>query len=152
MTRTVRNLTVAPILRAAQTYLFQRDIEAAAKRAKEAAVAVPGDKKANAIKDHVAKVGKPAGDHVEWYFDEPMVIGAVTYLGFRNEAKSSTFIDTDKADELIEKLGLKDKVEKTTVYVDYNELYNLNQLGLVSDDDIDSVLVTDVNYALTVIK
>lgn len=152
MTRTVRNLTVAPILRAAQTYLFQRDIEAAAKRAKEAAVAVPGDKKANAIKDHVAKVGKPSGDHVEWYFDEPMAVGSVTYLGFRNEAKSSTFIDTDKADELIEKLGLKDKVEKTNVYVDYNELYNLNQLGLVSDEDIDSVLVTSTSYALTVIK
>lgn len=152
MTRSVRTLTVAPILRAAQTYLFQRDIEAAAKRAKEAAVAVPGDKKANAIKNHVAKVGKPAGDHIEWYFDEPMTVGDVTYLGFRNEAKSSTFIDSDLADKLIADKDLLAKVTKTVEYVDYNELYNLNQLGLVSDEEIDSVLVTETNYALTVIK
>lgn len=148
MTRTVR--AVPNILRSAQQYLFYRDEEARAKRAKEAAVAVPGQKGANVIKDYVMAHGHKDGDHFEWYFDQPLTIGDAEYLGFRNVATTSTFIDTDKADELIARKGLEEQVTKT--YTDYNELYNLHQQGLVSEEEIDALMVSETKYSLTVIK
>lgn len=153
MGRVVRKV-VSGVERAAHQYLFYRDQEAAAKRAKDKAVAVPGDRKANLIKNYIAEHGEANGDHVDWLFTQPLTIGDQTYLGMRNQASSSTYMDTDKAEELLKTKGLRDQVFKTVEVevADWDEVYRLIQQGLITDDEYDALMETETTYSLVVIK
>lgn len=153
MGRVVRKV-VSGVERAAHQYLFYRDEEARAKKAKDKAVAVQGDRKANLLKDYIAEHGEPNGDHVDWLFEQPLTIGDQTYLGMRNQASASTFMDPDKAEELVVAKGLRDKVFKIVEVevADWDELYRLNQQGVISDDEIDDLMTTETSYSLVVIK
>src|SRR5262249_39566942 len=135
MGRQVRGRTsVSQIMRTAHQYLFYRDQEANAKRLKAAAY---DPKKQTALRDHVAQNGEENADgHVDWLFEEPLVVGEATYLGLRNQKKSDTFMDEEKAQELVESKGLRDKIVKqvTTEVWDWDELYVLNQKGVISDE------------------
>jgi hypothetical protein len=148
--RVVRG-SVSQILRTAHQYLFYRDQEAQAKKLKAAAY---DPRKQTALRDYVAANGEPNGDHRDWLFPEPFTIGTQTYLGLRNQASPSTFMDEEKAQELVVAKGLRARVVKevTTEVWDYDELYVLNQQGVITDDEIDSLMVTDISHSLVVIK
>lgn len=154
MGRTVRRIPEA--LRRAQLYLLYRDQEAAAKREKDKATAVPGDKKANWLKDYVLEHGEPNGKDIEWVFDDPLTIGDATYRGFKAQASEpSPELDEDAATELLETKELLGRVKKTIeVEVwDWDEIYVLNQQGLITDEELDKLLVTpDPSFSLVVMK
>jgi hypothetical protein len=149
-----RTMSVPAIVRAAHSYLFYRDEEAKAKKAKERAVEVLGDKKRNLLKEYVDEHGTPNGKDYDWYFPEPITIGDFTYQGLRNQASEKHLFDDDRAQTLLAAKGLTDRVrrEVTTVEWDYDELYSLNQEGLLTDDELDSLLEIEVSYSLVVIK
>ena len=133
------------MLRTAHQYLHYRDVEAEAKKAKP---------NSEDIKKYIAENGEENGNHIDWLFPSPVTIGSATYRGLRNQGKPDTFMDEDKARELVEAKNLRDKVvrEVTTEVWDWDELYVLNQQGLISDDEIDSLMTTEIKYSLVVIK
>ena len=149
MGRAVRG-SVPQIMRTAHQYLHWRDEEARARREKEKA----GGKQGQTIKDYIASHGEPNGDHLDWLFDEPVTIGGETFLGMRRQASSDEYMDEELAQELVERKGLRDRVvrEVTVEVWDYDELYVLNQEGLVTNAEIDSLMTTETKYSLVVIK
>lgn len=146
--------SVESILRSAQQYLFYRDQEAAAKKAKERATEVLGDKKRNLLKEYIDEHGTPNGKDIDWYFPDALTIGDATYEGLRLQAKETQYFDEDRAAKLLEAKGLLNKVqvEVVTTEWDWDELYNLVTEGEITQEELDSLLETDTQYALVVIK
>lgn len=134
----------------AHQYLFYRDAEADAKRLKEQA----GGQSGAEIKSYIETVGEPNGDHLDWIFDNPVTINGVTYTGMRRQAISNVLMDEELAQELVEAKGLRDRVAKevTTTVWDWEELFVLNQEGLIEDSELDALMTTEVRYSLVVIK
>jgi hypothetical protein len=142
-------------MRAAHQYLMYRDQEAAAKKLKDRANKAPGG--GNLLKDYVAEHGEENSDgHLDFLFDEPLNIGGVRYRGLRNQkSQGAPLLDEDRAEVLLKNLNLRDRVAKevTVVVWDWDELYVLNQQGLITDEQLDSLFDDpDPTWSLVVIK
>jgi hypothetical protein len=91
------------------------------------------------------------------YFDEPLTIGEKTYTGVQAQRKEpAQFVDEDAAEKLLKSKGQKfyDAVFKRQVIRVFSEddLYVLNQRGIVTDEELDSLLKSgDPSYALVVV-
>lgn len=85
-------------------------------------------------------------------FDSPLLLqyaGGKVY-GLMAQRRVSEFIDEDRAWEIVDKYDIRDKVveEVTTEELNFDALYALNQQGIVSDEDIDSILELKETFAL----
>ena len=88
-----------------------------------------------------------------WDFDKP-VIGDKddSYRGLMLQRRVSEFIDEDKADEIIQAHNLQDRCYTTIEVIDFDQLYACNQEGVVSDEEIDSILSFNETFALIKVK
>lgn len=93
-----------------------------------------------------------SGNYV-WDFDKP-VIGDKddSYRGLMLQRRVSEFIDEDKADEIIQAHNLQDRCYTTIEVIDFDQLYACNQEGIVSDEEIDSILSFNETFALIKVK
>lgn len=154
MGRRVVRGSVPQIMRTVHQYLFYRDQAAEAERQKKAAY---DPKKNPELRNYVLANGEltPEG-HVDWLFEEPLTIGASTYLGLRNQmSPGEDLLDTERAEKLLVELGLRDQVIKpvTTEVAEWDELYVLNQKGLITDEQLDSLFDPQPpSFSLVVIK
>jgi hypothetical protein len=80
--------------------------------------------------------------------------GEIYYRGLMAQRRVSEFTDEDKVRELIVSKGLESRCIKEVVVEEYDldELYAANQEGIVSDEEIDAIIVTNVTYSLNKIK
>lgn len=91
------------------------------------------------------------------FFDEPLTIGDKTYTGVQAQRKEpAQFVDEDAAEALLKSKGQRyyDAVFKRKVIRVFSEddLYVLNQKGIVTDEELDSLLKSgDPSYALVVV-
>lgn len=152
-----RRLTpVDDMTKAVHSFLYNRDEEARAKRLK--------DHSRNVIKDWLlAKAGDKfingrADENGHRYrdFDMPVTIGDATYTGIRATRKLSSYVDEERAEEL-----LRSKGEENFEYVfpvveerrfDEDRLFALNQRGLISDEELDSLVVEDESFSIVPVK
>lgn len=76
------------------------------------------------------------------------------YKGLKAQRRVSEYANEEKARELIIRHALEDRCIEvvTDTVVDYDELYACNQEGIISDEEIDSIIEVDVTYALVKIK
>lgn len=93
-----------------------------------------------------------SGNYI-WDFDKP-VIGDndYSYRGLMLQRRVSEFIDEDKADEIIQAHNLQDRCYTTIEVIDFDQLYACNQEGVVSDEEIDSILSFNETFALIKVK
>jgi hypothetical protein len=77
----------------------------------------------------------------------PVTVGDKTYRTLKNERRVSERLDEDAAEELLKSKGLLERCQKTVVVFDPDELYVLNQEGLLSDEELDSLIVISESYA-----
>jgi hypothetical protein len=63
-------------------------------------------------------------------------------------------LDAEKAEELAIAKGIRDRVfkEVTTEVLDQDELYVLNQEGILSDEELDSLFVETESFAFKPIR
>lgn len=90
-----------------------------------------------------------------WVFDSPIASSTGTvYTGVMAQRRVSEYVNEDRAKELIDLYNLGDRCIKQviTYEIDYDELYAANQEGIIPDDAIDSIIETDVSYALVRVK
>lgn len=103
---------------------------------------------------HEVSVNEAGSQAVE--FDEPLLIDGVKILGLENVRKESSVLDQDAVDDLLDSLPedvRKRVVKKVVTYeVDPNELFKLNQEGIIKDDQLDDLYETNVSWSLTVKK
>lgn len=74
--------------------------------------------------------------------------------GLLVQRRVSEWVDDDKALAIIGRHGLQGRCikEVKSYHIDYDELYACNQEGLISDDEIDSILEISESFALTKVK
>jgi hypothetical protein len=92
--------------------------------------------------------------HYFYEFPAPIYLDDTTYSGLMAQRRVSEYIDDSKAWDVITRHSLEDRCFKTvtTIEIDYDELYACNQEGIISDEEIDSILETDETYALIKVK
>lgn len=66
----------------------------------------------------------------------------------------SSSIDLDLCADVLQSRGLYDRVFKRVVIrqFDEHELYALNQQGLISDEELDSMITEAITYSLTAVR
>lgn len=134
-------------LRLAHSYIFTSLTEAAEKKRRE--------EYRDLLKEYIQSKGtEDENGNLCYIFDEPLFIEDGKYIGLQNQRKVSEFYNEKKAVKLIEDTGLKARCirEVVTWEIDYDELYAANQEGLVTDEEIDSIMDHDVSYALIKMK
>lgn len=90
-----------------------------------------------------------------WDFETPITSSTGTvYRGIMAQRRVSEYVNEDRARELIHIYNLGGRCIKqvVTYEVDYDELYAANQEGIIPDEAIDSIIETDVTYALVRVK
>lgn len=152
-----RRLPPTDLERSVHEFLFNRDVEAVATSVKNSARDVL--KGWLTLKNAAGKMLNGREDsegHRYLDFEEPLTINGVTYTGLKAERKTpAAHIDLDKAEALAREKGVYDKVFRRVVTRQFDEdaLFLLNQKGVLTDDDLDDLVVTgDPSYALTVVK
>lgn len=147
---TVRRKPVSTFLRNAQDFLFHKD---------EAA-------QAGAVRDDAKKQVRTylESDADDVYEDEkknryvdfpaPVEINGVKYSGMKLQRNVTPTMDTDAAEELLDTKGLTPRVRQVveTVVWDWDELYVLNQEGLITDTELDALMDKNVTWAVWPVK
>lgn len=89
-------------------------------------------------------------------FDSPIRLDDNSYLGLMAQRRVSEFINEDRAWEIIDKYGAEVRAqcvdEVVTHELNLDMMYALNQRGIISDEDIDSILETNETFALVKLK
>lgn len=87
-------------------------------------------------------------------FPDPIQLGEESYTGLMAQRRVSEYVNDDTAMEIIKAHGLEDRCLKSYMVteVNYDELYACNQEGIISDEDVDSIIETSENYALVKVK
>lgn len=137
---------VARWMQQAQSYLYERDVAAAATKRKNAA--------REFLYDYILDHGTETGDrHRQVDFPEPVTVGDAKYAGLELRRKVTPMLRTDDAYDLLKARGLLDRViEVVPAHERYNweELYVLVQEGLLTEEEIDGLQDEDIVWALHV--
>lgn len=83
-------------------------------------------------------------------FDKPVQLDNTEVRGLMAQRRVSEFIDEDKAWEIVDKYNVRDTCVETvtTEELNFDMLYALNQQGIITDEDIDSILDLKESFAL----
>lgn len=147
-TRDPGGATILPQeMRWVHRYLFASDTESEAKTERE--------NLRKLLKPYLLENMEPdERGNFTWNFDRPISTPSGTYRGIMAQRRVSEFTDEEKARELIRAHGLETRCINEIVYeeVDLDELYAANQEGLVSDEEIDSIIYSEESFFLVKVK
>lgn len=136
----------------AHEFTYNRGVETRAKRAKEQA---RDGLKAFLLEDS-EDMRLDENGHRYLDLETPIPDGDDLVLSIRAQRNVSSSIDLDKAAEVLraKSPAVYDRVFKRVVIrqFDENELYAVNQAGLVTDDELDSMIVENVTYSLGTVR
>lgn len=88
--------------------------------------------------------------HRYLYFANPITVGGKAIKGIKREKRVSTSFDEQVAEDILTKHeGLLERatVTVTETRIDQDEIYVLNQEGLLSDEEVDQMMVKSETYA-----
>lgn len=85
--------------------------------------------------------------HRNFVLPAPLEYGDKSYTGFQQQRRVSQSFDTDVAEKLLKDKGLWDRAVVMVPEIDQNEVYVLNQEGLLSDDELDSMFAERETFA-----
>jgi hypothetical protein len=84
-----------------------------------------------------------------WELDDPITVDGEEWItGFELQRRVSEFINEDKAWDIVRKYDVGDACVVMVEELDCDQLYVLNQQGIISDEDIDSILEQTETWAL----
>lgn len=94
-----------------------------------------------------------SGNYI-YEFPKPVCIDDTWYTGIMAQRRVSEYTNEDRAKELIAKYGLESRCleQVVTVEINLDELYGANQEGILSDEEIDSIIDTEENYSLIKVR
>lgn len=85
--------------------------------------------------------------HRNFLLPAPLVHGDKTYTGFQQQRRVSQSFDTEAAEYLLKRRGLWERAVVMVPEIDQNEVYVLNQEGLLTDDELDSMFAERESFA-----
>ena len=140
----------APVIQWMHTYLFRRADEKAAKAKKK----VVGDDLREYVRDHgivrADENGNEITGNIEYRLSEPIEVEGEKYYGMELRKQQPITFDWMAAIELAKKLGWKEEEYGEYVFeIHQDAFYVANQMGLITDDQLDALLVDgEPNYSL----
>lgn len=138
---------LSPEIRAAHKYLFSAEEETRILKEKNTSK--------DYLKTKIRELGEPdENGNILWYFDEPLTLPSGTYNGLMLQRRVSEYTDEEIAREIIWDSGLMSRCMPVIEVreLDLDEIYACNQEGLLSDEQIDSMIVVNESFALVKIK
>lgn len=133
-------------LRQAHRYLYSSEEEARILKVK--------NESRDYLRDNIKDLGEPdENGNIIWYFDESLNLGE-TYRGLMLQRRVSEYTDEDKVLAILEDTGLHSRCVTyiTIPEIDLDEVYACNQEGLITDEEIDSMIEVKETWALVKVK
>jgi hypothetical protein len=113
----------------------------------------------NHLRDEISAYVDASGETDEkgskfWDLPAPIEVNGQKFVSVKREKRTSIGLDEDAVDNLVNTKGIRDRVfkEVTTTVLDQDELYVLNQEGLISDEELDALFTENVSYAFKPIR
>lgn len=108
----------------------------------------------NHLRDEISEYVDANGETDEkgskfWELPAPIEVNGQKFTSVKREKRTSVSLAEDLVEALLEQKNLKGRVYKevTTTVLDQDELYVLNQEGLITDEELDSLFVENVSFA-----
>jgi hypothetical protein len=100
------------------------------------------------LTQHVVENGEvDEKGHRSYQLPEPLDYGEKTYTGFQQQRRVSQSFDTTVAEGILKDRGLWDRATVVVREIDQNEVFVLNQEGLLTDDELDSMFAERETFA-----
>ena len=100
------------------------------------------------LTQHVTEHGEvDEKGHRNFLLPAPVNHGDKTYTGFQQQRRVSQSFDTTVAEKVLKDKGLWERAVVMVPEIDQNEIYVLNQEGLVTDDELDSMFAERETFA-----
>lgn len=135
-------------LRRAHEYLLSHQVESENKAKREAA--------RDYLKPYImAAFDIDENGNFYYEFPDPISVDGKSWVkGLMARRRVSEYTNEELAERLIKLHKLEKRCIKIVVSyeLDLDELYAANQEGIISDDEIDSIIETDVSYSLEKVK
>lgn len=93
----------------------------------------------------------PEKGHLNYFFDEPVDVGGIRYLGFQQQRKVTQVFHEDKAEALCQRLGL-DPDEYTTRVIDQDKIVRLYADEKITDKQFNSLYADEESWAFCLVK
>lgn len=138
--------TIDHVMKLVHGYLYSHHEETKIKKLRE-------DYRNN-LRDIIMSGDTDDKGNYNYEFPEPLCIDNVWYTGLQMQRRVSEYVDEDTARALISKHSLNDRCIRVIQVeeLDLDELYAANQEGIISDDEIDSIIEADETYSLIRIR
>jgi hypothetical protein len=102
------------------------------------------------ISAHVDQVGETDEKGSKfWKLPAPIEVNGQKFTEVKRERRVSTRLDVEAVETLVAEKGIRDQVFKpvTTEVLDQDELYVLNQKGVITDAELDALWVETETFA-----
>jgi len=97
---------------------------------------------------HVAEHGETDDKgHRNFVFPDPLAYGDKSYTGFQQQRRVTQSFDTEVAEKVLKDKDLWERATVVVREIDQNEVYVLNQEGLLTDDELDSMFAERETFA-----
>lgn len=97
---------------------------------------------------HVAEHGEVDDKgHRNFVLPEPLEYGEKSYTGFQQQRRVTQSFNDEAAEELLKRRDLWERAVVMVPQIDQNEVFVLNQEGLLTDDELDSLFVERETFA-----
>lgn len=119
-------------------------------RAEEAAIS----KRKKVLNTYLSEQIEKYGDedeingHFNMVLPEPVLAGGKEYTILQRQKRVGMLFDEQVAEEILREHEIYDEATVTTVSLDQDKVYALHQMGKISDEEMDSILVPKVTWAL----
>jgi hypothetical protein len=89
-----------------------------------------------------------------WTLPAAIEVNGQKFTEVKREKRTSISLDEDAVENLVNAKGIRDRVfkEVTTTVLDQDELYVLNQEGVISDEELDALFAENISYAFKPIR
>jgi hypothetical protein len=108
----------------------------------------------NHLRDEISAFVDATGETDEkgskfWKLPAPIEVNGQRFTEVKREKRTSVGLDEDAVETLVNEKGIRDRVYKevTTTVLDQDELYVLNQEGVISDEELDALFTENISYA-----
>jgi hypothetical protein len=92
------------------------------------------------LTQHVVEYGETDDKgHRNFVLPAPLEYGDKSYTGFQQQRRVSQSFDTEVAEKLLKDKNLWERATVVVREIDQNEVYVLNQEGLITDAELDSM-------------
>lgn len=85
--------------------------------------------------------------HRNYVLPEPLEYAGKEYTGFQHQRRVSQSFDTEVAEKVLKDKDLWERATVVIREIDQNEVYVLNQEGLLTDDELDSMFAERESFA-----